>query len=481
METFTMSRKEVPRAGLVKAALAGKITNAEGAGALRLSVRQFRRLKRRVQGSGVAGLLHRSRGQPSPRRLPPAVRAQVVALMTTTYDGFNDIHLTEKLQERHALPISRATVRRLRRGLGRPATRRRRAPKHRRRRERAPALGQLVQLDASPFAWLEGRGPAASLHGLIDDATSIPLALWFRPTEDLHGYLTVLGQACRDYGVPVTLYGDRFGVFVRNDPHWTLDEQLRGQQDPTHFGRVLADLGIGFLRAQSPQAKGRIERLWATLQDRLVSELRLRGIATLEAANAFLPEFLRDFRRRFSCAPASPTPAWRPAPRHLERVLSCRYHRIVARDNTVRLGTRRIQVPPGPGRRSYAGCQVEIRELLDGRVMVFYQTVLLTTQPAPSGAFVLKPRRRPGEARAAQQRTRRQRTRQLHRAVAALAAVARSVTPPGETTRRAEPQHAAQSDDHEGGRDLGTPGNGRQWRPAADHPWRGDFLPRRPR
>jgi hypothetical protein len=200
METFTMSRKEVPRAGLVKAALTGKITNEERARALRLSVRQFQRLKRRVPTEGGAGLLHRSRGRASPRRLAAAVCKQVVRLMTTVYDGFNDVHLTEKLQEQHALPISRSSVRRLRVTVGRPARRRRRAPQHRQRRERAPALGQLVQLDASPFAWFGERGPGATLHGLIDDATSLPLALWFRPTEDLHGYLTVLGQACRTYG-----------------------------------------------------------------------------------------------------------------------------------------------------------------------------------------------------------------------------------------------------------------------------------------
>lgn len=350
-----MSRKEVSRAGLVQAALAGKITKVEGARALRLSVRQFKRLKARLRASGVRGLLHRSRGQPSPRRLAAELRTQVVTLMTTIYEGFNDVHLTEKLQEQHALPISRATVRRLRRSLGLPACRRRRTPKHRSRRERAPALGQLVQLDASPFGWLEDRGPAATLHGLIDDATSIPLALWFRPTEDLHGYLTVLGQTCRRYGVPVTLYGDRLNIFRRNDRHWTLEEQLRGQQDPTHFGRGLAELGIGFIAAQSPQAKGRIERLWQTLQDRLVSELRIRGLRTLEAANAFLPAFLADFGPRFARAPASLTPAWRPAPGDLDRVLSCRYSRRVARDNTVRLGPRIIQIPPGPGGRSYAG------------------------------------------------------------------------------------------------------------------------------
>jgi hypothetical protein len=452
-ETFTMTRKEAPRAGLVRAALDGKITNAEGARALRVSVRQFKRLKARVRSEGVRGLLHRRRGQPSPRRLAPAVAEQVVTLMTTTYDGFNDAHLTEKLQEAHALPISRATVRRIRLALGRPARRRRRAPKHRTRRERAPALGQLVQLDASLFDWFEGRGPRATLHGLIDDATSQPLALWLRPTEDLHGYLTVLGQTCRAFGVPVTLYGDRLNVFVRNDRHWSLAEQLAGQQAPTHFGRVLADLGIGFIEAQSPQAKGRIERLWATLQDRLVSELRLRGISTLEAANAFLPEFLDDFRRRFGQRPAVPTPAWRPAPRDLDRVLSCRYSRLVARDNTVRVAARWVQIPPGPGARSYAGCRVEVRELLDGRLMAFYQGTLLVTQAAPPGSFALKPRRHPGQDRQTAQRQQRRRVGELRRAVAALAAVRRLAATPAPTPPRS-----------------GVP--------AAHHPWRQPFSRR---
>src|SRR5436190_749614 len=280
-----------------------------------------------------------------------------------------------------------------------PASPRRRAPKHRSRRDRAPALGQLAQLDGSPFAWFEERGPVSTLHGVIDDATSLPLALGFRPTEDLHGYFTVLRQVCRTYGVPTTLYGDRLNVFQRNDHHWTLEEELRGKQDPTHFGRALQDLGVGFIAAQSPQAKGRIERLWATLQDRLTSELRLRGIATLEAANAYLPEFLADFQRRFPTPPASPTAAWRPAPCDLELILSCRYRRVVARDNTVQLGGRWLQVPPGPGGASYAGRRLEVRELLDGRLVVMLDGRPLVTQPSPSPDFVLTPRTAPSADR----------------------------------------------------------------------------------
>jgi hypothetical protein len=390
------------------------------------------------------------------------VRGAVVKLMTTTYAGFNDVHLTEKLHELHALPVSRATVRRIRLALGRASPRRRRAPQHRRRRPRAPAMGQLVQLDASLCAWLEDRGPQCTLHGLIDDATSSPLALWFRPTEDLHGYTTVLAQTCRAYGLPVTLYGDRLNLFRRNDHHWSLAEELRGQQDPTHFGRMLHDLGIGFIAAQSPQAKGRIERLWGTLQDRLVSELRLRAISTLEPANAFLPAFLVDFRRRFAQPPAELASAWRPAPRDLAHLLSCRYERVVAKDNTIQLGPRWLQIPPGPRGRSYAGCRVTVRELLDGRLVVSYQDVIIASQPTPGAHFALKPRSHPSrEGRA---------PRRGH--------------PPG------EPLGAAQTADRQGGGYLGTPQNGsispRPERsalrsPAPSHPWRTTFSRRQRR
>src|SRR3990172_4512972 len=408
-ETLTMSRKEVPRAGLVKAALAGTITNQEGATALGLSVRQFQRLKSRVHEEGVTGLCHQSRGRPSPRRLPGPLREQAATLLTTTYAGFNDCHATEQLQERHGLALSRSSVRRLRRALGHPAKHRRRPPKGRTRRTPEARMGALVQLDGSPFDWLEGRGPAMTLLGAIDDATSTVLALHFRPTEDLHGYTTLLEQVGTEDGLPLALYGDRLNVFVRNDRHWTLEEELQGTQTPTHFGRMLQELGIGYVPASSPQAKGRIERLWGTLQDRLVSELRLRGIRTREAANAFLPEFLVDFNRRFAHPPAEPLAAWRRPPRDFADALSCRYQRGVARDNTVRLGIRWLQIPRGPSGRGYAGCRVELRECLDGRLLVFYQRRQLAAQLWPGPDFVLRARRAPSADRARRPRASRNR------------------------------------------------------------------------
>jgi transposase len=446
-ETVTMSQKEARRPGLVQAAVAGRITTAAGAHALEMSRRQFRRLKARYRADGVRGLVHRLRGRPSPRTLDVEVRDRVLELIQTTYRDFNDCHATEKLRELEGLPVSRSTVRRLRRAQGRPPKRRRRPPQHRARRPRRPTMGSLVLVDGSQFDWL-GTGTPLFLLGAIDDATSTLLALHFRHAEDLHGYLTLLGQLAARDGLPVTLYGDRLGVFVRNDAHWSLEEELQGAQHPTHFGQVLQDLGIGYIAAHSPQAKGRIERLWETLQDRLVAELRLHGRTTVEAAEAFLPTYLADHNRHLAQPPADATAAWRRPPRDLADRLSCRYTRRVARDNIVRLGPRVLQIPRGPHGRSYAGCRVELRECLDGRVLVDYQKRRLATDPPPAADFVLVP-------------------------------------------RRAQRLRASQSPSKEGGRYLPLGQNGRSSpiaaltalaehlrRPARQHPWRRPFSRR---
>src|SRR5260370_545363 len=254
-ETLTMSRKEAPRVGLLKALVAKRVTGREVAAALAVTVRQVWRLNRRFESAGAAGPLPPRPGRPAPPPLAPPP------------------------------PPPRPPP---------PPT------------------------------------PAAPRHA----------------------------------GPPGARGGDRLNVSRRNGRHWTLGEQLRGAQDPTHFGRMLHALGIGFIPAGSPQAKGRIERLWQTLQDRLVSELRLRRIATLDDAQAFLPAFRADHNRRFARPPARPRPAWRPPPRELPLLLGCRYHRRVAADNTVHLGLRGLQLPPGPRRRSWARRPGALRELL---------------------------------------------------------------------------------------------------------------------
>jgi transposase len=431
-ETVTMSRKEARRPGVVEAAVAGRITTGEGARALGLSRRQFRRLKARYSAAGVRGLVHRLRGRPSPRALAAPVRAQVVALATGRYEEFNDCHCTEYLRAMEGLAVSRSTVRRLRRAQGQPPKRRRRPRQHRARREPAARRGALVLIDGSPYDWL-GTGTPCLLLGAIDDATSAVLALHFRPAEDLHGYLTLLHQLAARHGLPISLYGDRLNVFVRTDDHWSLEEELAGAQHPTQFGRILRQLAIGYIAARSPQAKGRIERLWETLQDRLVAELRLRRVRTLDAAEAYLPTYIAAHNARFARPPAQPRTAWRRPPADLADQLACHYTRQVAPDNTVRLGARLVQIPPGPHRRSYARCRVDLHECLDGRLLVSYQGRRLVTAPPPPGAFVLVPRR---ERRPPGPRTRsadggrhlplaRPRDSELRTALADLAAVLR--------------------------------------------------------
>jgi hypothetical protein len=258
------------------------------------------------------------------------------------------------------------------------------------------ARGALIQIDGSPFPWLEERGPELVLLGAVDDATTEILALQFRPAEDVQGYATLFRDVFTTHGLPLAVYGDRLNLLIRNDAHWSVDEQLAGTQAPTHLGRILQALAVGYIAAGSPQAKGRVERLWGTLQDRLVSELRLRGIRTVEAAQAYLPAFIADFNRRFGKPPAQRQPVWRRPPRDLPLILGCRYRRVVARDNTVRLGPRVVQLR---GRRSYAGLTVEVRELLDGRLVVLHDDVLRGEAPSPGPAFILKPRRAPSQDR----------------------------------------------------------------------------------
>jgi len=439
-----MSQKEAPRAGLVRAARDGKMTNAEGASALGISVRQFRRLRAAFRDEGAEGLVHGNRGQPSPRRLPAKERARIVALMVGKYAGFNDCHLTEKLHKVEKLTLSRELVRRLRLEAKLPAKHKRRAPKHRRRRERAARVGALLLVDGSRHDWLEGRGPVFTLVGAIDDATSQVLALAVREREDMHGYMAMLAQVLERHGLPVALYGDRFGALVRNDDHWSLEEQLAGRQRPTLFGRLLEELGITFIAANSPQAKGRVERLWKTLQDRLISELRLLGLTTLEQVVACLPTFVAEHNARFAVAARETAPAWRPAPRQVEHLLACRYTRKVARDNTASIPGRWIQLPPRAHGRSWQGCTVEVRECLDGSALVLHRGEIVARQEPLPAPFTL---------------VHRQGHRAKERCPENFNPVPASVAPPVTQPARTNP-----------GTRRGQITNIR--RPASEHPWK---------
>ena len=384
-ETFTLSQKDLQRVTVIQACIKGDMACARAAELLSLSVRQIKRLKRRMRKDGEAALAHANRGRPSPRRLPDAVRRRIVQLARGTYAGFNDHHLREKLVEREGFSLSRETLRRLLRRNGLGSSRKRRAPAHRQRRLRSARLGELVQLDGSPHDWLEGRGPQLTALGMQDDATGKILAAQFFPSETTFGYLCLLRQLLRRHGVPLAFYGDHSGVFVRNDDTWTVDEQLAGKRQPTQFGRALEQLGVTFLAANSPQAKGRVERLWSVLQDRLCSELRLAGAHDLDSANAVLRRFVVDYNRRFAKKPREMETAWRPAPHSLDRICCFVHQRTVSNDNIVQWEGRRFQIPQQARRFSFAGAKVQIYEALDGRVALYYGDTRLQHSAIPRG------------------------------------------------------------------------------------------------
>jgi len=354
--------------------LKGERTQAEAARLLGLSERQVRRLQRRLESEGDAGVVHRLRGKPSNRRLEEEVRARVLGLYREKYKGFGPTLASEKLAESEGVAVAREML--MAEGLW---ERRRRREVHRSRRERRACFGELVQADASDHDWLEGRGPRMALVGVIDDATSRALAR-FHESETTEAYMDVLGRWVKKYGRPLAGYTDRHGIFRAED--------AQGNATATQFSRALGELGIELILANSPQAKGRVERLWGTAQDRLVKELRLAGAATIEAANAVLESvFLPWFNRRCTVKPSSPNDAHLPlGPGHDLAAILCRQERrVVANDYTIRLDNRVYQLlpPPWPGER---GGEVVVELRLDGSMHVRFKQRYLPFREVPPPA-----------------------------------------------------------------------------------------------
>lgn len=369
-----LSQNELQRVKVIENAVEGRITVAEASTLLNLSERQVKRLKKRHRADTVDWVRHGNRGREKSWKLAAGVRAQIVELAQGKYAGFNDSHLTEKLVEVEGVKASRETVRRLLRQAGIKSPQKRRAPKYRSRRERKPRLGMMVLTDASREEWLEERGPKLTLIGYQDDATGKVLAAGFQlEAEDTVGYLRQLRTMVERYGAPLSLYRDQHGTFQRNDKHWTLEEELAGRRSPTQFGRVLEELGIESIRALSPQAKGRIERMWKTWQDRLRSELRLAQSTTLEEANAVLERFIEDYNGRFAVAAKQAGSDFRPLGRKLDRnrLFSLKYERVVGKDHVISFGARSIQLPAKHGKFGYAGARVELSHQLDGQLVVW--------------------------------------------------------------------------------------------------------------
>src|SRR5450756_2181701 len=272
--TFALSQKELQRVAVISSCVKGDLACARAASLLNLTLRHVKRLKSRLRQGGEAALAHASRGRPSHRRLPQRVRDRILHLVRTTYAGFNDHHLCEKLCEIEGFSLGRETLRRLLRSSGVGSPRKRRAPTHRQRRLARAREGEMLLLDGSLHRWLEDRGPQLTLLGFLDDATrKVPVAEFF-PTEWARGYFRLLQCLLRRFGVPLSFYGDRHGIFVRNDDHWSVEEQLAGRREPTPFGRARHQLGIPCYAARRPHAEGGMERLSGTTAERFSSGRR---------------------------------------------------------------------------------------------------------------------------------------------------------------------------------------------------------------
>ena len=299
MKGLTLTTREQSRIQVLNGVIERQVSLVEAAELMRVSERHAWRLLATYRKEGAAGVAHGNRGRRPSTATSPETQEQVRALAKGRYAGFNHSHLTELLAEREGVRLSRSTVRRVLLAGGVRSPRRRRARKRYLRRERYPQEGMLLQIDGSRHDWLEGRGPRLTLIGAVDDATgTVPFAL-FREQEDAHGYLLMLKEIIERRGVPMALYSDRHSIFQRSPQEVeSRDEQLQGRREPTQFARALEELGIKLILAHTPQAKGRVERAWDTFQDRLVSEMRLAGAATIEEANRMLGDFLPRYKRR---------------------------------------------------------------------------------------------------------------------------------------------------------------------------------------
>jgi len=356
-DIIAMSQKERQRYHLLEMVVDGKITLKEATTLIGVSYRQAKRLKKKLKTLGAKGLIHGNRGRPSPKALNHELAQRIIELSQNKYTNFNDTHLPEKLNEIEGITVGRDTVRRLRRANGIKPKRRRRPKSHFKRRPRSLQEGMMVLWDGSPHRWFGKEKPPCCLMAAIDDATGKLLEAFFIHYECSFGYLRLLKTIVTRYGIPGSIYQDRHSALHRNDDNWTLEEQLAGEQELTQVGGCLQLLGITPIFALTPQAKGRIERLFGLLQDRLIAEMELWNIKDIAEASIFLKElFIKDYNRRFAIKPETSQRAWRKVAKDVDikRTISFRYQAVVGNDNAVRVGGMVIDIPEGPGQRGYA-------------------------------------------------------------------------------------------------------------------------------
>jgi transposase len=398
-----ISERDIGRHHLLRMVLDGRLSLTVAAEKMGVSYRQAKRLRKSFESNGIGGLLHGNQERVPANKTSDDLRSRVLALSEEKYAQFNDTHFTEMLVEREGISLSREVVRRIRREEGIKPKTRRRAKKHHKRRPRKAQEGLMMLWDGSPHRWFGPDAKACCVMAAIDDATSKIIGLFFTEVECSWAYLELLHRVVTGHGIPGSAYQDRHSSLKRNDDHWSIDEELAGRQNPTQVGAALEALGIEPIFATTPQAKGRVERLFKTLQDRLCAMISLMGIKDIAGANEYAPTFVAEFNEKFSVAATDTQSAWRKPRRglDLERVLSFDYESTVGNDNAIRFCGITIDIPPGLGKRSYAGVRAELRQLLDGSWRVYYKDKLIAAAPASEIAEPIRAKSRRKGIRAA--------------------------------------------------------------------------------
>jgi transposase len=371
-----MSERELSRLEAIQRVGGKRLTQREAAALMQLSVRQVKRLLRAYRQGGASALQSKRRGHRSNNHLPEELVSRVSQLLRSRYYDFGPTLAQEKLREEDDLCLSRESVRRVMISLGLWQPRRARRPVIHGLRQRRARCGELVQIDGSPHDWFEGRAPRSTLLVFVDDATSRLMHLSLVEAETTFNYFAAVRAYIEQHGKPRALYSDKFGVFRVNIPNALSGTGL------TQFGRAMKELAIELICAHSPQAKGRVERANQTLQDRLVKELRLRSLCSSEEANAYLPEFIRDYNSRFALCPRSAEDAHQQLSRaeDLDRILVLIERRTLSKNLTISYNNRIYQISTKRPLYTMRGAHVEVREMSTGQITIEYKGKALASR-----------------------------------------------------------------------------------------------------
>lgn len=366
-DIIMLSARELKRLHIVHKIFDKKLKQTEASEILNLSTRQISRIIKRVKSEGDSSIVHKSRSRPSNNRTPQKTKDKIIKLYQVKYKGFGPTLLAEKLFEIDKIRISDETLRNwlIERNEWSPG---RKYRKHRHWRERKHHFGEMIQLDGSHHGWLEGRGPACVLMGYIDDATNTVFARFYG-YEGTWPAMDSFKRYMAKYGIPLSVYLDKHSTY-KSTAKQSIENQLNDVESLSHFEKVLKELGVEVIHAQSPQAKGRIERLFKTFQDRLIKEMRLKGIKTIEQANRFLEYYLPIFNKRFNIEPIETGDLHRSVPKtiNLDRILCVKTEHPVRNDLTITHDKRLYQIINRTAAR-----KVTVEERLNGRMFIVYE------------------------------------------------------------------------------------------------------------